>query len=381
MAGNERLIILKINSLETILLVIFLFSLPFSETLKTISFILLVLVFLIKRTFFDKQKLIFTPLSIGLLIYLFSGLIITFFALDFYESLKGLLDIVKFVLVYIIFINEFNNRKYLIEWCLIISTTLGVIWGIIFWKLVLHRPHFEILSLGHFNHTSIFLGLVLVFTFCKILWNKLSKRHLILLYLSFILLTIGLILTTSRASILGLIVSFLFLLIYNRNKKVIFLFFAFLIISSFSFLLSKDFQRKALNCGSVIGRIHIWEAGLRAFRDHPIFGVGLRCFGKIDDKYYGNYVRTKVDHAHNLFINHLTQMGILGTLSLLILIFSAFLTFQKSFNNYRKIAAYASLIFVLVNGIFNTTLRWEHAIAFMIIAALVDYPYEKSSFY
>ena len=371
----------KIKYLESILLVIFLSSLPFSETLKTISFLLLVFVFLIKRIIFDKKKLVITPLTIGLIIYLSTGCIITFFALDIHESLKGLLDIVKFTLVYIILINEFQNRKILIEYCLIISTTLAVIWGLIFWKIIWHKPHLEILSLGHFNHTSIFLGLVIVFTFCKILWDNLTKRNLIFLYICFVLLTIGLIFTTSRASILGLVSSLLFLLVYNRNKKVVFLFFIFLVISCFSFLLSKDFQRKALNCGSVISRIHIWEAGLKAFRDHPILGVGLRCFGKIDDKYYGKYVRVRVDHAHNLFINHLTQMGILGFMALLILIFCAFLTFQKSCHNYRKIAAYASLIFILINGIFNTTLRWEHAIAFMIIAALVDFPYEKNSFY
>ncbi len=363
----------KIEHLENIIATIFLFSIPFSETLKTISFSLLVFVFLIKRIFINKQGLILTPLTIGLLIYLFTGCIITFFALDIRESLKGLLDIIKFVLVYIIFVNEFQDKKSFIEWNLILSTTLAVIYGLIFWKIIWHKSYFEILSLGHFNHTAIFLGLIIVFTFCKISSYEFSKRYsFLLLCICLLVLTVGLIFTTSRASILGVISSILFLLAYKRNSKVCLLFLGFIITSLIFFTLSKDLQHKALNSGSLISRIHIWKAGLKAFKDHPVFGIGLKCFGKIDGKYYGKYVQERVDHAHNIFINHLTQMGILGFFALLSLLFSAFLTFKNSHNNYKKAAAYAALIFIIVNGLFNTTLRWEHAIAFMIISSLVD---------
>ncbi len=358
--------------IETYLAIIFIFSLPFSETLKTISFLLLVSIFLIKKTIINKQNFIFTPLVIGFIIYLITGCIISFFALDIHESLKGLSDIFKFFLIYLIFINEFQNKKNLIEWSLIISTSIGAIWCLIFWKIIYHKPYFEILSLGHFNHTAIFLGLVIAFTFCKIIWGHNSMKSLIVLYICFILLNICLIFTTSRASILGIISSILFLVAYKKSKRALFLSFIFFIISFIIFFLSKDLQHKALNSNSLISRIHIWKAGLKAFKDHPIYGVGLRCFGKIDSKYYGKYIKNRVDHAHNLFINHLAEMGTLGFIALLSLLFSAFLTFRNSHNNYRKFAAYSALIFVIINGFFNTTLRWEHAIAFVIIASLVD---------
>jgi len=366
-----------VELLVTILAIMFIFSLPFSETLKTISFLLLTIVFLVDQMVVRKERPIFTPLGIGLVVYSITGCLVTIFALNVQESFKGLLDIIKFSLVYLIFFNQFQDKKKIIEWSFIVSTTLAVFYSIIFWKFIEHKPHLEVMSLGHFNHTAIFLGLTIVFTICKIVWDEGSRKSMFSLCIFSIILMAGLILTTSRASILGLAAAIFFMLLYKANKKLLFILLLSAVISVFTFSFSKDFQRKALNPGSVISRLYIWKAGIRAFKDHLFFGVGLRCFGIIDDKYYGKHVGVRVGHAHNLFINHLTQMGIIGFLGLLSVFYGAFLTFRNSLDNYRKIAAYASLIFVIINGIFNTTLRWEHAIAFMIIASLVDYQFSK----
>ncbi len=376
----------KILFFETLIAILFFFSLPFSETLKTITFLLLTFFFFLNR-FRHKSLFYDQPFFWGLLIYLFSGLFISFFALDIRESLKGWLDFLVFFSVYLILINDFrtNKLKQIIEWSLIVSTFLSVLWGIIFWKILWHRPHLQIISLGYYNHTSIFLGLVLILNFCKLLWGtSLNKFSFTFLFISFLFLVSGLVFTTSRASLLGISCSLLFLLLYKgmRNKKIILFTFIFTIVALFTFLLSKDFQQRILNVGPVISRFHIWKAGLLAFKDHPIVGVGLRCFGKIDAKYYGKYIRDRVDHAHNVFINHLTQMGLIGFFALIALLYSAFITAYKAKDNYKKYAVYSSLVFVIVNGLFNTTLRWEHAIAFVTIVYLLDYSDEKkNSFY
>ncbi len=373
----------KITFFETITFIIFFFSLPFSETLKTITFLILSVFFFINRIR-HKNLFFHRPFFWGLLIYLLSGLIISPFALDIKESLKGWLDFLVFFSVYLFLINDFRNHeaKKIIEWSLIISTFLAVLWGIIFWKILWHRPHLQIISLGYYNHTSIFLGLVLILNFCKLLWDRnLNKFSYFFLFISFILLVAGLVFTTSRASVLGMSCSLLFLLLYKRknNKKIIYFMVIFSIVAICTFLISKDFQRRMLNIGPVISRVHIWQAGLRAFKDHPLVGVGLRCFGKIDAKYYGKYIRDRVDHAHNVFINHLTQMGLIGFFALIALLYSAFISARRAIDNYKKYTVYASLIFVIVNGLFNTTLRWEHAIAFVTIVYLLDYPDEKKS--
>ncbi len=350
--------------------VIMILSLPLSEAIKNLSFGILFLCFIVQRIV--KQDFYLNPLAKGLLIYLATALIVSPFAISPYLSLKGAWDILRFSSVYLILINDFRDKRGWLEWSLIIGATIGVVWGIVFWKLLWHKHQFQILSLGHFNHTAIFLALVLVLTLCKLIWDKnLGRSYFVLLAISAALIMVGLVLTTSRGSLVGFASACMFLSLYRMNKKIIVITMCILIIGGATAFFSKDLQRKGLTTTSLYSRFHIWEAGLRAFKDFPVFGVGLNCFKKININYYDGHKQDWAPHAHNLYINTLTQMGLVGFIGLLAMIIGFMQTFLRAENSYYKYAGIASLVLVLTNGIFNTTLHHEHALAFVIISALM----------
>ncbi|MCD6319978.1 MAG: hypothetical protein J7M03_04785, partial [Candidatus Desulfofervidaceae bacterium] len=199
---------------------IMIISLPLSEAVKNISFALLFLCFIILR--FLKKEFCLTPLAKGLFFYLATSVIVSFFAIDKYLSFKGTWDILRFTMVYLILINDFRDKKGWLEWSLIIGAIIGVVWGIVFWKLLWHEHQFQILSLGQFNHTAIFLALVLILSLCKLIWDKnLKKSHFVLLAIGTVLIMVGLVLTTSRASLAGFASACMFLSLYQMNKKMI----------------------------------------------------------------------------------------------------------------------------------------------------------------
>ncbi len=344
-------------------------SLPLSEAIKNISFGLLFLCFIIQRVL--KRDLYLTPLARGLFFYFVTALLILPFAIDKYLSLKGAWDIFRFSAAYLILINDFRDKRSWIEWSLIIGTTLGALWGIFVWKLMWHKHALQILSLGHFNHTAIFLGLVLILCICKLIWDNLSVKVWFFLCFSSFIIATALLLTTSRETFVGFGAACIFLLFSTKDKRLVLptLGFIFLLLSVSFFY--KDLQTKGFSTESLKSRFHIWAAGLRTFKDHPLVGVGLNCFKKIDIKYYGKYPNDWAPHAHNLYVNTLAQMGIIGFLGLLAVFFGFIKTALTRAKSYLKLAAVASLILVLVNGIFNTTLHHEHALAFVIISALM----------
>jgi hypothetical protein len=223
-------------------------SLPLSEAIKNISFGLLFLCFLVQR--FTKRDLYCSPLAKGLFFYFITALLVSPFAIDKYLSLKGAWDIFRFFTTYLILINDFRDKRSWIEWSLIIGTTLGALWGIFVWKLMWHKHALQILSLGHFNHTAIFLGLVLILCICKLLWDELDLKTRIFLFLSSFIIATALVLTTSRGTFVGFGAACIFLLFIIKDKKLVLPILGFFLILLLFSGLNKDLQRKGFSTGS-----------------------------------------------------------------------------------------------------------------------------------
>jgi len=286
-------------------------------------------------------------------------------------SFKGLWDIFRFSIIYFILIADLTHKKNQIEWTLILSTTIGALWGILVWKILWHRPYLQILSLGHFNHTSIYLAIILILTFCKALWEESDYKWLLLICC--FIMSIALVLTTSRGSLVGFGTAILGITFLKKyDKKIIVGILILLFILSTTMTIDKDFRRKGFNLSSLKTRFWIWKAGMESFRAHFWCGLGLNCFKKIDFAKYKIPKKAWQPHAHNLYINTLAQTGIIGFWGLLSLFTGFLLTWKDAKEGYRKYAALGTFIIVIINGIFNTTLHHEHAIAFMLVSGLIE---------
>ncbi len=71
--------------------------------------------------------------------------------------------------------------------------------------------------------------------------------------------------------------------------------------------------------GSNLGRFDVWTSSINMFKDHPVIGVGI---GQWRTKYEESYrlpsENQHLYHAHNNFIQLLSEVGILGLIGVLI---------------------------------------------------------------
>ncbi|MDL1969663.1 MAG: O-antigen ligase family protein [Candidatus Desulfofervidaceae bacterium] len=260
-------------------------------------------------------------------------------------------------MVYLILINDFRDKKGWLEWSLIVGTTLGAIWGIVFWKLFWHKSRFEIISLGAPNRTATFLSIVFLFVIAKIIWDeRISPWSRKFLFFSALILGISLILGASRGAFVGLGASFLVLSFLKPDKKMVAVFLLLIGSIGIGAFFYKDLGQKFLNPQNLYSRFQDWQEAFQAFKTSPIIGGAARiCYADPD----------------NLYISILAKMGLLGFIGLVMVIIGCIQILLKSERSYYKYAGIAILTSILTNGIFETTFTHESALAFIIISALM----------
>lgn len=62
-------------------------------------------------------------------------------------------------------------------------------------------------------------------------------------------------------------------------------------------------------------RMHMWEAGLRMFRDHPLTGVGLQDLHALYDRYRAPGSIERAGHLHSTLLQIAASMGIVGLMA------------------------------------------------------------------
>lgn len=59
-------------------------------------------------------------------------------------------------------------------------------------------------------------------------------------------------------------------------------------------------------------RVLMWQAGMRMFADHPVFGVGLQDLHPMYERYRSPIAAERVGHLHNVFVQVAATMGTVG---------------------------------------------------------------------
>lgn len=113
--------------------------------------------------------------------------------------------------------------------------------------------------------------------------------------------------------------------------------------------------------GSNLGRFEVWTSSINMFKDHPLTGVGIGQWRtKYEDSYRLPSENQHLYHAHNNFIQLLSEVGILGLLGVLIfygtIIIDNFVTWFKKRDPYSLCAMIAVVSYVFVFGQVEYTL-------------------------
>lgn len=365
------------------------FFIPTSESLKNVGYFLALAGWLLKRALSRDWRLALTPLGAFFLLYLLVSLLSAAFAIDRWEGLKGTWDVFRPFSLFLIIINDLRSegRIHLCLWFFIVSTGIGVLWGLTdYVRGMAYKGYLlGIHSLGFPNHTATYLAMMLVLILSLLLTMHWSVRATAFLGAVMAMTGLALFLTYSRGAWVGFLVALLFLSRSLRRWKPLVVVATLVACSIVGFQLigkPSDMRESAYkplhlvpyNMMSSV-RSDLWSGVIRDLKDRPLLGVGPRNFINLD---YARYGSKQINHAHSLFFNVLAERGLLGLLSLLALLVCYLYQGVKLHRQFKTEmgqalwhAAMGCFIVTVVNGVFNTTLHSEGAIALWTTTALM----------
>lgn len=181
--------------------------------------------------------------------------------------------------------------------------------------------------------SALGIGVLIMF----LVYNKVTKGQRIVIYLAILLNLIPFYLGASRGSILSLFVPFLFLVFSRISIKIIFksiivLFISVIVLYYIDVATESGLFARFLSIGDAVesqsssaSRLGLWMHALDQFMDYPIFG----------DKLQTNNIDI---YPHNIILEILQSIGIIGFIPFAILLFRAFTVCKQIFRNYVEFA-------------------------------------------
>jgi O-antigen ligase len=314
-------------------------------------------------------------------------------------SLKYLLVRMWFVSVfYFIAIHLFKNKKNIRRYIWLYVLALIVV---IFYTEIKHAAYglFDqeaanfVCSPFYSDHTSY--GAALAFIFPVLIGFLISKHYSaslkIFIFIAFTIISVGLVLSYTRAAWLSLIISLgvLIVVLLKIKFRTIFIIISSLIILFFSFKTqifiylegnrqdaSSNFTEQIQSMTNIasdasnLERINRWESAIRMFQDKPVFGFGPGTYMFQYAPYQMSYEKTIIStnagdggNAHSEYIGALAESGVLGSLSFILIIivvlYTALNLYSKSKSRELKILVLSltlGLISYYIHGFLNNFL-------------------------
>lgn len=350
--------------------------------------------FLMRRYFFAVVVLV---------VFLFSTLL---WSVDVYNSLFGSLSRQMGVLSYLFFIlfsflvavylSSNKNKAQKIKNILVtisLSSFLVSVYAIfqyfgidfLIWAEPANITKRAMSSLGQPNFLGSFLVLIIplslyLFIIARSVFSKSIYFLLLLLNL------LALIFSASRGAWVALFISFflfLFLFYFKKNRKVFYWGLFFLILILAPLFVSKNYLgerfRSAFDFsrGSSSARVVIWNSSLDFIKSNP-WGLGLENQKEAIIDYYQvdwakfTKVNTIFDRAHNIFLDILLTVGVLGLLIFLIFYLFIFRVIFRSIkgdkNNLLNIFLFFSISAYLISLFFNFAVVVTEIYFFLLMA-------------
>ena len=344
---------------------IFLFLSPFSEVWAKIGLILMsvcnsiyfISAFCLKK---EGQAIVTlrTPLNRGLLLFGISAVISIIFSISPYHSQKIFFN--RYFLYLLCFYTGYNyiksdrDSKFFVFIFLVSGMVLGLGGMIYYFYFHPVRLHFSwYINVDIATFALLFLPFVFVYIFHT---NKDKLSIKIIAWLSFIFMSVCLLLNYSRASFISAVLGIFCVLLFNNGVKrrdFIFLgLFAFLFLMLFYEFKSE----RLLDPRTWIYRSAYIKEGFALFKSSPFIGRGLGSFELL--KFVHPAVTRQALHVENLYVEILAQGGLFGLLAFCYLFWLYFKQFTKRIGKLRnyELAASASIFASLIYGFLSSTI-------------------------
>jgi len=371
------------SKLYNFFLLVMLFTLPVTEGLKQISLILFVLVG-IYICVKEKKQFKFDVTNISLFVFVLATFISCVLNnTPISRALDPLRCMLFFFIVRTVGIEKINFK--FMFYALFAGFIVAFIPACVK-KITSNDPMtlFELKSIGHVNHSAIFMLLV----FCVALMSMADFKKLYEKYISVVVAGIcvfGIMVAGSRATMYLLPIIAFVILFYKIAKKQanfkislsLIIFFSIIAISYtyISANITQDGRIYSQLTKGITGsetRYPIFASAFYTWLEHPFFGIGSGEFKIIDiTKYFPGNFEVHVSHSHNTFLTFLTEKGIIALLAYLVFQLSLFVKFIKNFRqNSIVFLALLMLVFQNIISLVNTTFHHENALLMLLFWAL-----------
>lgn len=387
----------KVNSVFVLSLCAFIVSLPLFEAPKTV-FLCILLVFGLILIWLNKVKL---ELDDGfILAFIVSGYVVALFSGVHHEEWRGStgLALIGLLLLTIkkISISDPNRRR--ISMMVLLSTLIATLHG--FWLLfVTHKLNaLELNSVGHVNHSSIYLVESFAFNLALAMTLKRADSLAFKLFTlcCLVVTAVAVMISDSRASAMTLaLIAFLISMSFFKKSKwpIVLVFVATAVSLGYMYASKASIIQKHIDqtaTGPYVGpRQMVWNSALLIWRQYPIFGIGIRNYSRAtkdiqaqwlekEGKHFSDQDYLPISHAHNLYLNTLAERGVFGFFVLMAMLLRISILIYKHRPTEKDndiywaswCAALGVLGVVFGNGLFNTTLHSEHGMLAVLLIGL-----------
>ena len=295
--------------------------------------------------------------------------------------------------------SDFTQKEITwIVWVTILGTLPPLAWGLIEYMVIHTKDSLQLHSVGHSNHSAIYLGIILgaMLSLSLSIWRDMGLFKKIGLILLPILFFTAIIIGQSRGvcGVSLVRISLIILLIPNAKKIKAFAFVIFAIVLALMPVMNAAIIEKQIvnqkNNDVLSDRGRVWNVSIEAAHFHPIFGIGNGNWRHItiedlkksrkerglpfDDSIYN----ISVEHSHSLYLSSLVERGIVGLIILISLMGGWLFTIIRSYmplkntpqGSYVWGASLSAWIVTFGVGSVNSTFHHEHAILALLFLGL-----------
>ncbi len=168
-----------------------------------------------------------------------------------------------------------------------------------------------------------------------------------LLFLAVLIMAACLFMTLSRGGIAGFGISFSFFVWITRKRRTLrsralllgLLAVVIAVVIVFAAWDRLEDRFEALEKENQISRLIVWKDSLGMIRDYPLFGSGLGTFENTFMRYQSRYPLALFDHAHNDYVELLTDTGLAGFVLVISLALVFFFTVFRRWLRRRSLFA------------------------------------------
>ncbi len=332
-------------------------------------------------------------------LWLASGFVVAAGAAIHHNEWEGAFDLVRYGLpLWCLSRAGYQRANYLLVFgALIASTLIGLAWG--YADVASGRRYWlELNSVGHVNHSAIYLAIMLGATLglCIAYWRTMRQTVRAACLISVVIMTGSLIIMASRGAFGAAVIMVLLITagwLPRSRSAAIMLALTTVLIAAGTLLSHSPVMQKNSDsirlAGVLSNRDKIWRTAWEEWRRHPVFGVGMDNYSLIDAPHFDAESQARGEHfdpdqiqfyphAHNLLLNTLTERGLVGTLPLTAVLMAWAYSLWRRRPQPRSAAlgcatwaaALSALAVTLVAGMANTTLHHEHGILCAILLGL-----------